>query len=61
MNFVLSSPRFTSAYYPRANQLKLKNLDLDVLLLFLYPYVEKADEYHRHRIEVHYIQPMACH
>ena len=37
-----------SAYYLRTNQLKLKNLDLDVPLLFLYPYLGKPNKYHQH-------------
>ena len=47
------------AYNLQSNQTKLKkNHDLDVTLLFLYYYVGKPDKYHRHLIEVHYLQPV---
>ena len=41
------------------NQLKLKNLDLEVPLLFLYPYVAKPDKYNQDIIEIHYLQPLS--
>ena len=38
----------------------MKNLYLDVPLLFLYSHVGKPDKYHRHIIKVHYLQVAAC-
>ena len=55
MDFVLPSPKGRLAYYLQTNQPKLKNLNLDVPLLFLYTYVGKSDKYHQHIIEVHYL------
>ena len=48
------------AYYLQTNQPKLKNLYLDVPLLFWYFYVGKPDKHHRHIIKVHYLQLVAC-
>ena len=59
IEFVLPSSKFTFSLLSVNNQLKLKNLDLDVPLLFLYPY-GKLNKYHWHIIEVHYLQPVAC-
>ena len=49
-----------SVYCQGTNQLKLKNLDFDVPLLYLYPYVRRSDKYHWHIIEVRYLQPVVC-
>ena len=58
MDFVMSSPKCTLSLLC-TNQPKLKNLYLDVPLLFLYSYVGKSDKYHRHIIKVHYPQLVA--
>ena len=44
----------------RTLSLLLQNLDLDVPLLFLYPYVGRPGQYHWHMIKIHYPQPVAC-
>ena len=60
MDFVLSSPKIRLVYYLQINQPKLKNLYLDVPLLFLYSYVGKPDKYHRHITKARYLQLVAC-
>ena len=55
MDFILSSPKCTLGLSSTNQSTKVENIDLDVPLLYLYPYVGEPDKYHRHIIEVHYL------
>ena len=57
--WILCSPHqnLGPVYCLRTSRLMLKNLDLDVPILFLYPYVGRPDKYHQDIIEAHHPQP----
>ena len=57
MDFVSPHQNLGPVYCLRTSRLMLKNLDLDVPILFLYLYVRRPDKYHQDIIEAHYPQP----
>ena len=56
MDFVLPLPKLRLTLLSTDQSNKVKKFRFRFPLLSLYPYVRKPEKYHRHIIEVHYLQ-----